>query len=88
MQEKPKKNYLRRFVKQLLVSGLIFAVFMVPDVIDNPSLKDLQSKAKNIVFYQINPKDVTDAIKEAFGKITQSHGETQNEDSDQSYPNT
>ncbi len=88
MQEKQKKNYLKRFIKQLLASALIFAVFMVPDVVNNPSLKELQTKAKDIVFYEINPRDITDAIKEAISKITANPGDTQNEETDQTYPNT
>ncbi len=86
MQEKTKKSYLKRFFKQLIVSGMIFAILMAPNALDNPTLKELQSKAKNIVFYEINMNDITETVKKLLNKISTPAGETQNEYTSQTYP--
>ena len=88
MTEKQKRthSYFKRFIKQLIASGLIFALFMIPSTVNSPSLKEFQQKAKEILFYKIDYQDIANTLREVIGKIVTSSGDTHNEDSTQTYP--
>ena len=81
-----KNRYLNRFFKQFIISGLIFALFMIPSAVNNPSLKEYQQKAKEILFYEIDYQDIANTLREVIEKIVTSSGDTHHEDTNQIYP--
>ena len=85
-KQKRKHSYLKRFIKQLLASGLIFAVFMIPSIANIPRLNEFQQKAKEIIFYEIDYNDISNTLKAVIEKIITSSGDTHNEDATQTYP--